>query len=359
MTHPPAAATILTYAQTLDGGGVERVTLRLAGLWAAAGRRVVLAIGCDAGALRAELPTGVEVERLGSRRYGDLAAAVPGLVRRHRPDVIFCGGNHYSAVAAWTRARLGAVCPPTVAKLSNALDRPDLSARARVAYRLWLRAHPAFVDALVAMSPAMAADAVARMRLPEDRVHVIPNPPPRSVGGAALPTLPARYLLGVGRLAPQKRWDRAVAALASLADRTIPLVLLGDGPERERLVAQAAAAGVGGRLILPGHVADPLPVMAGAAAVVLTSDFEGVPGALREALSVGTPVVTTDSSVSIPEIVTTPAHGTIVPRDDAAALVSALDAVLAPGRLRPPPVAAAGDPAADYLALFDSLASSS
>lgn len=352
------ARHILTYAQTLDGGGVERVALRLAAAWVARGRRVTLVVGDASGPLAEGLAPGVERIVLGKRGYRALPAAVPAVVRRGRPDVIFCPGNHYTAVAAWTRARLAGACPPTVAKLSNALDRDDMGWAGRAGYGAWLRLHPRFVDTLVAMSPAMAADAAGRMGMPRARIAVIANPPPRPGTGAG-PVLPARYLLGVGRLAAQKRWDRAVAALAALPDRSIPLVILGEGPERAALARQAAALGVGDRLILPGHVPDPLPAMAGAAAVVLTSDFEGVPGVLREALSVGTPVVATDSSPAIREVVAGPMLGDVVARGDAGALVAALARRIAPDAPRPAPVVATGDPAGDYLSLFDSLSGSS
>ena len=106
---------------------------------------------------------------------------------------------------------------------------------------------------------------------------------------------------------------------------------------------------------MPGHAGDPLPALAGATAAVLTSDYEGVPGVLREALSVGTPVVTTESSVAVREIITMPGHGVVVPREDPEALVAALNQLLDPNRARPTPVTAAGDPIADYLHLFDQL----
>jgi glycosyltransferase involved in cell wall biosynthesis len=354
-----SARHILAYAQTLDGGGVERVLLRLAGLWTARGRRVTLVIGDDGGPLAIELPAGVDTVILGTRSYAALAAAVPAIARERRPDILFCAGNHYTGIAAWTTLRLGRACPPTVAKLSNALDRADIGPITRAGYRLWLRLHPRFCDALVAMSPGMADAAARWMRMPRARIAVIANPPALPCAVALPLALPARYLLGVGRLAAQKRWDRAIAALPLLADRSIPLVILGDGPERASLIAQARALGVADRLILPGHVADPLPAMAGAVALVLTSDFEGVPGVLREALGVGTPVVATDSSVSIGEIVTRPDQGSIVPRGSPPALVAALDHWLAPDRGRPDPVVDSGDPAGDYLKVFDALSSAS
>jgi len=104
---------------------------------------------------------------------------------------------------------------------------------------------------------------------------------------------------------------------------------------------------------MPGHAGDPLPALKGAAVAVLTSDYEGVPGVLREALSVGTPVVSTESSVAVREIVHAPELGTVVARDDAEGLVAALDRWLAPDAVRPEPVTMGGDPIAEYLALFD------
>ena len=348
------AEHILSYAQTLQGGGVERALLRLARGWVAAGRRVTLVIGVAEGPLAAELPAGVEVVALGSASYAALARALPGVVRRRSPDVIVCAGSHYTGAAAWTRARLGRRCPPIVGKVSNALERSDHGRVVAALHRRWLRAHPRFLDRVVAMTPASAAAARA-IGLAREEVAVIPNPPARAIPGAALPDLPTgRFLLGVGRLAPQKRWDHTVAALPRLADRSVPLVLLGDGPLRAELAAQAAALGVAERLWLPGYAADPLAAMAKAAVLVLTSDYEGVPGVLREALSVGTPVVATDSSPAVREIVRDAALGTVVLRDDPAGLVAALDRWLAADAVRPEAVSPPGeDAAARYLALFD------
>lgn len=354
-TYSKNAQMILTCAQRLQGGGVERAMLRMADGWLKAGRRVTLVLGSREGPLAAEIPEGIALIELGSARYAALFSLADH-VRAVRPDVIFCPGNHYSAVAAVARLRLGSACPPIVAKVSNALVRRELSAGAAWAYRRWLRLHPRFLDAVVAMTPAMAAEAIAEMGMAPERVHVIANPPATARAGAAPVALPqGRYMIGVGRLEPQKRWDRLLAALPRLADREIKLLLLGEGGARAALEAQVAALGLGDRVSMPGHAGDPLPALRGAALAVLTSDYEGVPGVLREALSVGTPVVTTESSVAVREIVTSDALGSVVARDDVDGLVAALNHWLAPGRARPEAVVAGGDPIAEYLALFDSL----
>ncbi|WP_448662294.1 glycosyltransferase [Sphingomonas sp. CJ20] len=343
---------ILTLAQTLRGGGVERAMLRMVRGWTERGCRVTMVLGSSEGPLAAEIPAGVARIELGDAAYTALFA-LAAHVKATAPDVIFCPGNHYSAVAAVARLKLGRACPPIVAKVSNALVRPEMGGIAAWGYRRWLRMHPWFLDHVVAMTPAMAAEAVREMGIAADRVSVIANPPAAPIPDAAPMALPeGRYLVGVGRLEPQKRWDRLLAALPALADRSIPLLLLGEGSARPALEAQVAALGLGDRVRMPGHVGDPLPALRGATLAVLTSDYEGVPGVLREALSVGTPVVSTESSVAVREIVSDPMLGTVLARDDAAGLVAAIDHWLRPDAVRPAPVLAGGDPVGDYLALF-------
>ncbi len=347
-----AADHILTYARTLSGGGVERAQLRLARGWLALGRRVTLMIGDERGPLRDELPDGIGLHPLRDDRYS-AQFALPGIVRQLRPDVLFCPGNFYTAIAAWTRARLGSDCPPIVVKMSNAVDRGDHGRIAAAGHRLWLAQHHRFCDHLVAMTPATAAQA-ARATGMTGRTSVIPNPVVASSGDGDPPWLPpGRVVLGVGRLVAQKRWDRLIDALPTLPD-DVQLVILGEGDVRSALERRACALGLAHRVHLPGHVSDPMPAMARAAVLALPSDYEGVPGVLREALSVGTPVVATDCSPAVREIIATPALGSVVALGDHAALAAALGHWL--DARRPAPVPQPGaDAAARYLRLFDTI----
>jgi glycosyltransferase involved in cell wall biosynthesis len=355
MLSPYAPVRILTFAQSLDRGGVESALLRLARGWIAAGHLVTLVTGPSRGPVAA-IPEGVEVIQTDGSYLG-MARALPGAAKRMQADIIFCPGNHYSSAAAWLHARLGKDCPPIVAKVSNRLDRNDQYFPVTQGYRVWLRAHRAFVDHMVAMTPAMADEAVAMTGIGPDRVSVIANPP--GLAGTGAPTPPiadSDYLIGIGRLAPQKRWDRAIAALADVERRETKLMILGEGEARGELEQQIDALGLGGRVRLPGYSTNTLSALSGARALVLTSDFEGVPGVLQEALAVGTPVISTDSSVAIREIVADPRQGSVVPTGDAPALVAALDHWLAPGRPRPDPVPERGrDSVERYIRLFQEL----
>lgn len=354
------ARHILTFAQSLDGGGVESAQLRLAADWLAAGRRVTMILGTSRGPLTNEIPPGLHVIERGTPAYLAMFD-LPRYVAALAPDMLFCPGNHYTSVAAWAWFELGAACPPIVAKLSNTVARADQGALVAHGYRIWSRFHPRFIDHLVAMTRGMADEATRFMGFPADRVSVIANPPARHAPDPVPLRLPeGRFILGIGRLERQKRWDRLILAMRSLRARDAALVILGEGSMRsclERLIAQH---GLQNRVELPGHRLDPRPAMRHAAAVALVSDYEGVPGVLCESLALGTPVVTTDSSIAIREIVTCPSQGDIVPSDDPPALAAALDRWLNPDQPRPLPVTGVGTGTAqDYLDVFDQLASGS
>lgn len=99
-----------------------------------------------------------------------------------------------------------------------------------------------------------------------------------------------------GRLSPEKAQDRAIRALATLrSDGTeANLILMGTGPLEGRLKAEARKYGVEDLVIFAGHVDNPFPVIAHGDCFLLTSDYEGQPMVLLEALTLGKPVIATD-----------------------------------------------------------------
>jgi glycosyltransferase involved in cell wall biosynthesis len=113
------------------------------------------------------------------------------------------------------------------------------------------------------------------------------------------------------------------------------LVLVGDGPERERLVALAEQLGVSDRTRFVGSVPreDALRFLSGAAVAVLSSSWENLPHSAVEALAVGTPVVSTAVG-GVPEVVHDRVNGLLVPPDDPGALAAALTEVLDDEELR-------------------------
>jgi glycosyltransferase involved in cell wall biosynthesis len=95
----------------------------------------------------------------------------------------------------------------------------------------------------------------------------------------------------VGELNRNKRQADAIAALATVPDLEVHLVLAGEGPAQSALEAQARAAGLEGRVHFLGLVADVRPVVRAATAVLLLSTREGLARSVMEALSLEVPVI--------------------------------------------------------------------
>ncbi|MDG4784668.1 glycosyltransferase [Micromonospora sp. WMMD1102] len=125
---------------------------------------------------------------------------------------------------------------------------------------------------------------------------------PRLRAGHARPD--ELLLLHCGRLSPEKRPERSLAALAGLRDRGVPavLVVVGDGPRRDRLRATAARYDLPVRFLR--HVADRdllARLLATADVVLAPGPVETFGLAALEALASGTPVVASDQS-ALPEV---------------------------------------------------------
>jgi glycosyltransferase involved in cell wall biosynthesis len=320
-------------------GGVERVALRLCGAWAKdPALDVQLVMGRDVGAMRDEAPEGlprhVTPEPFPTAAWESLwmMLVLPGHIRRLRPDVIFAAGNSYAVIAIVMKLVLGRRCPPVVLKISNDLYRRDMPAPVRWVYHRWLRLQGRRVDHVTGLAEPMRAEIAHFMRMPPERIHVIDDPALAAsdlamlaaIGAARVPIdRPGRHYVGVGRLAKQKNWPLLLEAFAKMAGPDDRLTILGEGDERPRLERLAASLGITDRLALPGHGAAP-PLLTAGDVFVLSSDFEGVPAVVIEALAAGLPVVATDCSVSMASLVGS--FGTVVPVGDAAALAAAMAA---------------------------------
>ncbi|MDU9006517.1 glycosyltransferase [Sedimentitalea todarodis] len=102
--------------------------------------------------------------------------------------------------------------------------------------------------------------------------------------------------IALGRLSPEKRYDRMIGALARIAPEHPNAVLLicGSGPLKDKLLQFARRKGVAEQVRFLGQVHNPYPLLANADVCVMSSDYEGQPMTLLEALSLGVPCIGTD-----------------------------------------------------------------
>ena len=107
------------------------------------------------------------------------------------------------------------------------------------------------------------------------------------------------------------------------------LMLLGDGPLRGALEALARKLGLADKIIMPGFIPDPTPFYRTADLFALSSDHEGLPTVLIEALACGLPVASTDCPSGPAEILENGRWGRLTPVGDAEALANAMAQSLA------------------------------
>jgi glycosyltransferase involved in cell wall biosynthesis len=143
-------------------------------------------------------------------------------------------------------------------------------------------------------------------------------------------------IAAIGRLVPQKRFDRLLSVVARLRSRTVhpfKVVIVGDGPLRAQLTEQALKSGLEGVVELRGATPDPRSVYGEADILLLTSDWEGSPNVVLEAMASGLPVVATAVG-SAPELIRERVTGFIAPPTNEEKLVAALLELLHNRQLR-------------------------
>ncbi|CAA6819266.1 MAG: Glycosyltransferase involved in cell wall bisynthesis [uncultured Thiotrichaceae bacterium] len=101
------------------------------------------------------------------------------------------------------------------------------------------------------------------------------------------------YLIHVGKFKSAKRHDRLIRAYAQ-SNSPLKLVLVGQGPLMQQTESLVQALNIKHRVIFAGFHANPYPIIAGATAMVLSSDYEGLAMVILEALVLDVPVISTD-----------------------------------------------------------------
>ncbi|MEZ9245949.1 glycosyltransferase [Vibrio lentus] len=113
----------------------------------------------------------------------------------------------------------------------------------------------------------------------------------------------SKYLIHIGRFNRQKRHDRLIHAFSRIKSNDIKLLLVGEGGLKQDSEKLVSDLGIEDRVIFKGFTENPYPYLKKSEGLVLSSDFEGLPTVLIEAIALNIPVVTTDCSGGIREIV--------------------------------------------------------
>jgi glycosyltransferase involved in cell wall biosynthesis len=260
-------------------------------------------------------------------------AQLTTLVRSRGIDVVHAH-DYKVNLLAWLLARGTGVVPMSTAHGYTGNSRRELwlyyPADKRVLARL---------PVVVAVSSGVR-DALVAGGCRPDRVRVLLNgidPTAFRRDPARRASARAKYHLGeddvvvgaVGRLELQKRFDLLIQAFAALRERhsNLRLLVAGDGSLRQELESLLTGQHLGSVCRLAGQVDDMVEFHHALDLLVQSSEYEGTPNVVLEAMAMETPVIATDVGGTA-ELMRSGVDGIIVPAGDVHALVEAMDNAL-------------------------------
>ena len=314
-------ARIAFVIRDMGRGGAERVALSLIQGCVEKGHQVDLLLMRRLGVFLEKLPPEVRVFDLKAPRVRNAVRPLARYLKECRPDALQVS-MWPLPIAAIVAARIAGVATRIVLSEHSVLSREYGRSKAQMAI---LRASTRFfyprAHHRVAVSRGSARDLAGLAGLPDSQVRTIYNPiaaPPEGFvpdPKAAAAWGGARHrILSVGALKAEKNHAlliRAFARLDPVLDAA--LVILGEGPQRERLEQLVRDLGVTDQVKLAGFSDDLWSFYSAANLFVLSSDFEGFGNVLVEALAAGLPAVSTDCDFGPSEILEGGIYGTLVP----------------------------------------------
>jgi glycosyltransferase involved in cell wall biosynthesis len=260
--------------------------------------------------------------RCGRRRYGSEIKKLSAYLRKVGAAAVHTHGYHADWVGYFAARRVGL---PAVAT-AHGFTGGGLKNRLLERLDRWILGR---FDAVIAVSRTLADQLIAA-GVPRGSMHVVPNAwcPPTLLDRAT-----ARRELGlderafqvgwVGRVSAEKGLDLFLDALTRVTVLPLSAAIIGDGPERKRLMRRAEAAGLGPRLRWLGTVSEAGRLFRAFDAFVLSSRTEGTPVVLFEAMAAGVPIVATAVG-GVPDVLSD-REALLVAPENPAALAAALE----------------------------------
>lgn len=268
--------------------------------------------------------------------------SLPGLVhylRRERPVAMLSALKHVNIIALTGKAlaRVPMRLAISVRNTHSISQQQSINRRSNVVSVLAKYLYP-HADAILAVSQGVADDLSKSLGIEREKITVAYNPvvtediertAAEPLGHPWFRTGEPKVVLGCGRLTRQKNFPLLLRAFKLVREKMeARLIILGEGEERPNLEQLCRDLDIQKDVDLPGFVENPFQYMNRAGVFVLSSDYEGLPGVLIQAMACGAPVVSTDCLSGPREILEDGKWGRLVAVGDERGLADAIVAAL-------------------------------
>jgi len=315
--------SIIIVGRNLLPGGAERVIVQLANYFANKNIDVTI-ITIDSYDVFFELDARIDVIKIGTASDNKLVdkcvrySKLRSKIMKIRPGVVLSLPEDVGIYVLL--AMIGTGIPVFVSERNNPWVMPDV----RITRLLRKMMYP-FASGIIFQTEMAKSFFSKRI---QNKGTIIGNP-------VDISRIPDPYIgerkhtiAGVGRLAEQKNFELLINAFSDF-NKTNPeynMVIYGEGDLRERLEKLVENLNLKDKVSLPGAASDVLEKINSCAMFVLSSDYEGMPNVLLEAMCMGMPVISTDCPSCGPrELIKNGKNGFLVSVGDKTELVSTMN----------------------------------
>ena len=321
-------------------GGAERVCVNLANEWADKGHEVhIVVLNLKNDIYTKDLRSGVTVHELGVSRLRYSFLPMLRFVRKNKPSFMLIFGNEMAVIMNKLKS-LHLVDTPLIVRVLNnvniSLAKEDGISPIVEEYLKKAQSNLKSVEHIVAQCEGMGKQLTEKGLVVPERLSVIYNPVSRELCDKVIvlrktrPDSGIKEIVFIGRIDPQKKPLDLLEAFAKIYknNKEIRLRLVGDGVLTDTVRAKADELGIADSVIIDGIRNDMENVYFGADVVALSSEYEGMPNCLIEAIGCGIPIVSYDCPIGPSEIVVDNVNGYLIQKGDVDALAEGLQKTL-------------------------------
>ncbi|WP_114765993.1 glycosyltransferase [Vibrio rhodolitus] len=298
---------ILLFTYDLNPGGAEHVIVTVANYLCKHGYNVSIALVKNEGILLKRLDKCITVIGLGSSHVLSSFFPLIGVIREIRPNLVFSTLKECNAIAVLA-SKLSLVNPKVIIREANTLSSELANAGVLNSWvkRSLVKFTYPHADKIVALSNHMKKDIVELLCVKENKISVIYNP----VDIEKLKSMyfePVsdfifdnnfKYYCTAARLVPHKRHDTTIKAIALLNRQyklKTKLMIFGAGPELDNLIQLTRELNISDHVYFMGFKNNPFRYYRYCKGFILSSEYEGMPNSLLQALSLDLKVFASNS----------------------------------------------------------------
>ena len=320
--------TVGLFVQDLSFGGAERAMTTLADGLNSHGYEVDFITGDLDGEMGSSIPATATTIELDTARALESIRPLATYLSRDEPAVL-CSALTHANVTTILASLLASSCTTViVTEHSPPGTRTFENPRGRLVLESTRLVYP-FADGIVGVSEEITDSFRGRSIRSGPDYRTIHNPiPVADIQWQATHPVSHHWiskdepcLITAGRLTEVKDYKTLLHSIERITqDHTVRLLILGDGPHRNALEEVTHRLGIEEYVEFLGYVENPYKYMQRADLFVLSSRSEGLPTVLIESLACGCPVVTTNCSSGVREILGDGQYGLLAPVGDSAQL---------------------------------------